>query len=451
MKLILFFTKYSARYLAAAIVIGVISGVSAATLMAIINSRLSGPPSRWNSAWIFSLFVVIVLVTNFLSRIVMSHLSQWTLFNLRLSLSRLIVASPLRTIEKAGAHKVLVALVRDIDDIAKVLQTIPITFVDAAVLLSAFAYMIWLNWVMFIIFLVSVVLAVVTSKIPEFRAEKKFAKARVFWEEMIGNFHSITDGLKELKLHLARRGAFFSGPLTSCLSSYRRLRFEGDCLFGWARAWGIVMFLTLLGIVLYGLPTLGIYDSHVIVGYIISLMYLKTPLDRLQDNVPVYQEGRHAMEHIQGLGLSLEQIGTAMAAAGKQERLKLKFNGESTAPVRPPKASFRQFELMNVTHKYYHEHDEREFELGGISLTVSAGEMIFLVGGNGSGKTTLAKLMVGLYAPESGAIVLDGETITDDKREWVQPALRRRVHRFLPVRKPPRTGGRRRGPGRSRR
>ena len=43
-------------------------------VMAIINSRLNAPPSKWNSAWIFSLFVVIVLVTNFLSRIVMSHL-----------------------------------------------------------------------------------------------------------------------------------------------------------------------------------------------------------------------------------------------------------------------------------------------------------------------------------------------------------------------------------------
>lgn len=417
MKLILFFAKYSFRYLAVAIAVGAVSGVSAAMLMAVINSRLSGAPSKWNSIWSFSILVVVVLLTNFASRTIMSYLSQWSLFNLRLALSRLIVSSPLRTIENAGAPKVLVALANDIDDISRVLQTIPVTFVDGAVLLAAFAYMIWLNWGMFIIFIIAVALAVFTSKIPEFKAEKKYAQARVYWEEMIGNFRSITDGLKELKLHLARRGAFFSGPLTGNLSEYRRLRFEGDCLFAWARAWGIVMFLALLGIVLYTLPTLGAYSPHIIFGYIISLMYLKTPLDRLQDNVPTYQEGRQAMDHISSLGLSLEQIGNAMATVGKRHRLALKLGNPPTCD-RQPKTSFKQFELVNVTHKYYREQDEREFELGGLSLTVTAGEMIFLVGGNGSGKTTLAKLLVGLYVPDSGKIVFDGETITDDLREW---------------------------------
>ena len=40
-----------------------------------------------------------------------------------------------------------------------------------------------------------------------------------------------------------------------------------------------------------------------------------------------------------------------------------------------------------------------------------SGELVFLVGGNGSGKTTLAKLLVGLYRPESGEIRLDGKPI----------------------------------------
>jgi putative ATP-binding cassette transporter len=39
------------------------------------------------------------------------------------------------------------------------------------------------------------------------------------------------------------------------------------------------------------------------------------------------------------------------------------------------------------------------------------------VGGNGSGKTTLAKLLIGLYSPETGEIRLDGRSITDENRE----------------------------------
>jgi putative pyoverdin transport system ATP-binding/permease protein len=42
---------------------------------------------------------------------------------------------------------------------------------------------------------------------------------------------------------------------------------------------------------------------------------------------------------------------------------------------------------------------------------------VFLVGGNGSGKTTLAKVLAGLYAPESGEIRLNGRTVTASDRE----------------------------------
>jgi putative pyoverdin transport system ATP-binding/permease protein len=43
--------------------------------------------------------------------------------------------------------------------------------------------------------------------------------------------------------------------------------------------------------------------------------------------------------------------------------------------------------------------------------------MVFVIGGNGSGKKTFAKLLLGLYGPEGGAIRLDGQEITDDARD----------------------------------
>jgi putative ATP-binding cassette transporter len=51
-------------------------------------------------------------------------------------------------------------------------------------------------------------------------------------------------------------------------------------------------------------------------------------------------------------------------------------------------------------------------------LSFYSGEVVFVVGGNGSGKTTLAKLISGLYAPESGDIRLNGIEITDGLRDY---------------------------------
>ncbi|MER6944505.1 ABC transporter ATP-binding protein [Nonomuraea sp. NPDC000554] len=51
--------------------------------------------------------------------------------------------------------------------------------------------------------------------------------------------------------------------------------------------------------------------------------------------------------------------------------------------------------------------------LNGVSVTVNRGEVIALVGENGSGKTTLAKLLAGLYRPQSGTIHWDGADLAD--------------------------------------
>ena len=48
-----------------------------------------------------------------------------------------------------------------------------------------------------------------------------------------------------------------------------------------------------------------------------------------------------------------------------------------------------------------------------ISLDVQRGEIVGLLGPNGAGKTTTFYMMVGLYQPNGGTVLLDGTDITD--------------------------------------
>jgi len=48
----------------------------------------------------------------------------------------------------------------------------------------------------------------------------------------------------------------------------------------------------------------------------------------------------------------------------------------------------------------------------GVSFAVQRGEIFALIGPNGAGKTTLFNIISGIYAPQGGRIVLDGEDVS---------------------------------------
>ncbi|MGH3491067.1 MAG: ABC transporter ATP-binding protein, partial [Actinopolymorphaceae bacterium] len=51
--------------------------------------------------------------------------------------------------------------------------------------------------------------------------------------------------------------------------------------------------------------------------------------------------------------------------------------------------------------------------LSDVNFEVGAGEVIAIVGQNGSGKTTLAKVLAGLYEPDSGSVQWDDQPLSD--------------------------------------
>ena len=67
-------------------------------------------------------------------------------------------------------------------------------------------------------------------------------------------------------------------------------------------------------------------------------------------------------------------------------------------------------EFDNVTFRYHPESDLNVLE--NLSFTVKPGQTVALVGRSGSGKTTISKLVLGLYPPTDGKVLIDGQDIT---------------------------------------
>ncbi|CUA78907.1 Energy-coupling factor transporter ATP-binding protein EcfA2 [Anoxybacillus suryakundensis] len=62
--------------------------------------------------------------------------------------------------------------------------------------------------------------------------------------------------------------------------------------------------------------------------------------------------------------------------------------------------------MISVSNVFYVYPDGHE-AIRDLSFSVQKGECIGIIGANGAGKSTLLKLLVGLYTPQSGCIVID--------------------------------------------
>ncbi|MBR9859685.1 ABC transporter ATP-binding protein [bacterium] len=75
-------------------------------------------------------------------------------------------------------------------------------------------------------------------------------------------------------------------------------------------------------------------------------------------------------------------------------------------------------EFKNVWFRYK---EEDEYVLKDISFTIPAGSKFGIIGTTGSGKSSIAKLLMGIYEPVKGEILIDGVSI----HEYERTALRR--------------------------
>ncbi len=72
---------------------------------------------------------------------------------------------------------------------------------------------------------------------------------------------------------------------------------------------------------------------------------------------------------------------------------------------------------LEVKNLYFKYPNSKEFAVKNVSFTINAGEKVSFIGFNGSGKSTLVKLLVGLYQPQQGEILINGINIKEYKRE----------------------------------
>jgi putative ATP-binding cassette transporter len=409
LRFILGRTGGARRLLAGSVAVGVVAGLASVSLLALVHASVSGGevPSARRLGLLFAGLCVLVTGARTASVALLARLGQGLVKDLRLELSRQVLATPLARLEALGAHRLLATLTEDVNALTQALMFVPALFINGTVVVGSLAYLAWLDVGLFLMLLVAVVAGVVSYRLPVQVGFRRFEQAREEQDTLFGHFRNLIEGVKELKLHRRRRGAFVT-LLEATTEAVRRLRVTAAVVYGAAAAWGHLLAFVVLGVLLFARPAFIEAGRDVLVGYALVILYMMTPLQMLLDNLPNLSRAEVAVGKIRALGFTLSPAGGKEAAGA----------GGAGGGVRAP--SWR-IELDGVSHRYRREGQDLDFQLGPIDLELRAGELVFLVGGNGSGKTTLAKVLVGLYEPEGGEIRVDGRPVeragADDYRQ----------------------------------
>jgi putative ATP-binding cassette transporter len=399
LKLIFFMLRSSRKMMVWAVVTGALSGIAGAAMIGVINSALAAQHDGITPQMIAAFATLFLLspLTRYASEILLLRLAQRSVFQLRMHLARRILATPLRRLERMGAARLLVALTDDITSISAALADLPIVLVNGTIIVGCFIYMGWLSPSLLLLSIGFLIIGGGSYRLAVRGGLKRLRQARETQDTLYGHFRGMTEGAKELKLHGERRRAFF-GLLEATATQLRRLVVSARTHFSLAGNWGVALFFLVIGLLLF-LPQMSQETTEAKTGFTLILLFIRGPLQLVLNMATQIGQGNVALEKIEKLGLTLPP---EPSESGDPE------------PARP---GWQRLDLVGVCHAYEREGEETSFTLGPIDVTLQPGELVFLVGGNGSGKTTLAKLLTGLYLPEAGEILLNGERVTDERRE----------------------------------
>ncbi|GGX90338.1 ABC transporter [Litchfieldella qijiaojingensis] len=233
--------------------------------------------------------------------------------------------------------------------------------------------------------------------------------------------------LHELSETTWRVGAQRNASLVESLSNLetvKALRAEGRLQGMWEKATAFLSRTSAqLRLVSSSVTSVALWAQHTVaVAVIVVGVYLIIEGDLSQGGlIAAYLLSSRAMAPVSQAAALLAQYHQSSTALES-------LNGVMDKPVERPEGKQwvsrpvirGEIEFNKLTLCYP---DEERDALRDISLKIKAGEKVALLGRVGSGKSTLNKLMLGLYQPTSGAVMVDGVDI----RQFDPVELRRHI------------------------
>ncbi len=305
-----------------------------------------------------------------------------------------IMALPLRVLESRPASYWQM-LFRDVETVRNTLSgasAILCADLPFAILFLGVVFLIaWpVAWVLVVVFVIFVVLAWRSGKIVAAAAEAEKTKA-IDRDGLISEMIMGRGTVKALDMADHLRPVWEDRQAEAIKQSLER----GTKTDAFVNAGhGLTMFTT---VAMTTVGALAIMNQELTIGGLIAANMLSGrllgPLNQL---VGAWRNYVNFGQSVERLGKVLEESEDKTASVIALERPRGRITFEETV---------------------FRYHEDGPPVVDGIKLDIAAGGVTAIMGANGSGKTTLLKLILGLYPPASGRVLLDGADLKQFSRK----------------------------------
>lgn len=384
-----------------AVLAGIVTGLSTAWLLGTLNRALHADAGQRGQILLgFGGLCLLVLSSEIVSAIGNSVVGQKAIADLRRAITEKVLCAPIDALQSFRAHRVLAVLHHDIDTVSAFTFNLSGVIVAFAMTTGCLVYVARLSPALFGVAALAIVIGLAVNYFAGMKWTRNYEKVRAAEDVLQKGYAALTEGAKELRMNRRRRLFVFQHEIGRSVDDIRDLKIGAMRAFWAARASGGALFFAAIGSIVAIGASLGTPPS-VLSGFALALLYLKGPLEEVVGALPGLAEAAVAFRRIAELS----------------ERFATPETSSLLKPPLPAPPRFENIELRGVCYEFPSGAGAAPFQLGPLDLSIRAGETLFITGENGGGKTTLLLLLLGIYAPRSGEILLDGVAIDAASRD----------------------------------
>jgi putative ATP-binding cassette transporter len=380
-----------------------LGGISTAAILGAINAGLqASEEGNRSSLWAATLFLVALFLfikTQYYVTITTTAEIEAIIHKLRLRLVDQIRRSELLALEAIGRARIVAAITGDAAVLTQASNMLCFTVQGAVLIFFVAIYVAYLSLAAFALTVVIVASAAGIFHIKN-RALVEEKRQAAEWEgRLYDRLTDFLDGFKEVRLNTTRSADLFEDAGTvSRTAANIKIRSQAET-FKMIVTSQISMYV-LLGAVVFVAPQFSeALGGASLTKTTTALMFVVGACFGLVQSIPVLVNANAAADRIDQLEMALRA--TVSAESGEGRAL----------------ARFDRLEMHDIVFRYVDRFSDTAFQIGPLDFELRAGELVFITGGNGSGKSTFLRVLAGLYAPDSGEVLLDGMRINDHTRD----------------------------------